>query len=122
VFPSSWRILLKACPGLGTPALLTTSLLRSPGFCLRPYRQPRLSQPGKISELTLAAHFLAAYASSLASHLARGKAHYRPARYGFDRAGLPPAGFLRKVSSAHLEFPFPKLSLARRFRFRPRQA
>jgi len=28
-----------------------------------------------------------------ASHPTNGKTRYRPARYGFDRAGLAPAGF-----------------------------
>jgi len=33
-----------------------------------------------------------------ASHPANGNTRYRPARYGFDRAGLAPAGFQWRVS------------------------
>ena len=36
-----------------------------------------------------------------ASHPADGNTRFRPARYGFDRAGLTPAGFHQKVSLAH---------------------
>ena len=46
---------------------------------------------------------------------ARGKTRYRRARYGFSRTGLPPVGFFRKVSSAHMESHSSKLCLARYF-------
>lgn len=36
-----------------------------------------------------------------ASHPANGNTRFRPARYGFDRAGLAPAGLRQKVSLAH---------------------
>ena len=42
--------------------------------------------------------FLAAYASTPEGHPLRGKAHYRPARYGFDRVGFSPTGFHQEVS------------------------
>src|SRR5271169_2256935 len=35
------------------------------------------------------------------SHPTNGNTRYRPARYGFDRAGLTPAGFHQEVSLAH---------------------
>lgn len=44
------------------------------------------------------------------------KTRFRPARYGFDRAGLSPAGPHRKVSLAHVDSPFPRLILARQHR------
>jgi hypothetical protein len=63
---------------------------------------------------TLAARFLAAYASTPASRPARGKARYRPARYGVGPAGLSPAGFLREVSvRPWWTFSPPRLGLAR---------
>jgi hypothetical protein len=37
-----------------------------------------------------------------ASHPANGNTRYRPARYGFDRAGLAPAGLQQEVSLTHL--------------------
>jgi hypothetical protein len=36
-----------------------------------------------------------------ASHPTNGNTRYRPARYGFDRAGLAPAGLHQEVSLAH---------------------
>jgi len=33
-----------------------------------------------------------------ASHPTNGNTRYRPARYGFDRAGFAPAGLLQEVS------------------------
>ena len=36
-----------------------------------------------------------------ASHPANGNTRYRPARYGFDRAGLAPAGLQQEVSLTH---------------------
>ena len=54
---------------------------------------------------TLAARFLAAYASTPASRPTRGKARYRPARYGFGRAGLSPAGLFREVSVSSCRLP-----------------
>jgi len=58
------------------------------------------------------AHFLTVYASSLGVALMRRTTRYRPARYGFCRAGLSPAGLFSKgfIRSFGL---FPKLSLAR---------
>src|SRR5262245_57342518 len=44
-------------------------------------------QLGTISELILTARSLAAYASTPSGHPMRGKACYRPARYGFSRIG-----------------------------------
>jgi hypothetical protein len=37
-----------------------------------------------------------------ASHPTNGNTRYRPARYGFDRAGLTPAGLHQEVSLTHL--------------------
>jgi hypothetical protein len=39
-----------------------------------------------------------------ASHPTNGNTRYRPARYGFDRAGLAPAGLHQEVSLTHLSF------------------
>jgi hypothetical protein len=36
-----------------------------------------------------------------ASHPTNGNTRYRPARYGFDRAGLAPAGLHQEVSLTH---------------------
>ena len=36
-----------------------------------------------------------------ASHPTNGNTRYRPARYGFDRTGLAPAGFQQEVSLTH---------------------
>ena len=43
----------------------------------------------------------------------RRNTRYRPARYGFDRAGFPPAGLHRSVSLAHERSSNPKLVPAR---------
>jgi hypothetical protein len=47
------------------------------------------------------------------SSATKGKTRYRHACYGFRRTGLSPVGFFRKVSSAHVDSPSPKLCLAR---------
>ncbi len=67
---------------------------------------------------TLAARFLAAFSElhprgplprclrfTPASRPTRGKARYRPARYGFGRAGLSPAGLFREVSVSSCRLP-----------------
>ena len=48
-----------------------------------------------------------------ASHPANGNTRYRPARYGFDRAGLTPAGLHQEVSLAHRSSPSSALIPAR---------
>jgi len=48
-----------------------------------------------------------------ASHPANGNTRYRPARYGFDRAGLAPAGLHQEVSLSHHSSPSSALIPAR---------
>jgi len=48
-----------------------------------------------------------------ASYPANGNTRYRPARYGFDRAGLAPAGLQQEVSLTHRSFPSSALIPAR---------
>ena len=48
-----------------------------------------------------------------ASHPANGNTRYRPARYGFDRAGLAPAGLQQEVSLTHRSSPSSALIPAR---------
>jgi hypothetical protein len=48
-----------------------------------------------------------------ASHPANGNTRYRPARYGFDRAGLAPAGLQQEVSLTHHSSPSSALIPAR---------
>ena len=54
-----------------------------------------------------------------ASHPTNGNTHCRPARYGFDRAGLAPAGLQQEVSLTHRSSPSSALIPARAALGRP---
>jgi hypothetical protein len=111
--PGSWRIPLKARPGLETPAASGVLAYRSPGCCLP--RLQRRRHPQRSYDFGAESARLASSLSTLhpASRPARCKTRYRPARYGFDRIGLSPTGLERKVSLAHRVSSFPRFILAR---------
>ena len=92
--PSSWGIPLKARPGLGTPAARpTVSHSDRPDPACSQANGFGIPQRQTISELTHAAALSRCLRFAPTSHPVNGKTRYRPARYGFDRAGLSPAGF-----------------------------
>jgi hypothetical protein len=106
--PGSWGIHVKACPGLGTPVAR-----QQPRFAVVPIL-PSASETASAS--TTVCDFGAESsrpAFSLSTlhptgHPMKCKTRYRPARYGFDRAGLSPARLRREVSPAHVRFPLPQ--------------
>jgi len=89
--------LLKACPGLETPAVpgnLALTVAR-----ILPSTELTASASATMRDFgaeTLTAHFLAVYASTPTSHPVNGKTRYWPASYGFDQVGLSPTGILSK--------------------------
>jgi hypothetical protein len=66
-----------------------------------------------ISELTPRGLLTRCVRFAPASHPANGNTRCRPARYGFDRAGLAPAGLHQEVSLSHRSFPSSALIPAR---------
>jgi hypothetical protein len=111
--PGSWGIPVRACPGLETPAARRDLAYRSSRYSLPLNQTRRHPQPVAISELNPRGPLprCLRFTSPVAQR--RCKTRYRPARYGVDRSGFSPAGFHREVSCAHLQFPSPRLSLAR---------
>jgi hypothetical protein len=103
--PGSWGTPLIACPGLGTPAApddLALTLARV------------LPSARLIASASATTKDFGADSSRPAtplctphpkSHPSRCNTRYRPARYSFGRAGFPPAGSHRKVSSSHVRIP-----------------
>jgi len=90
--PGSWGTPLIACPGLGTPAAPDNLALA----VVRVLPSARLIASASATTKDFGADS-SRPATSLCTphpkgHPSRCNTRYRPARYGFDRAGFPPAG------------------------------
>ena len=99
--PGSWRIPLKARPGLETPAApcdLALSVAQ-----MLPSAETTASASATKYDFGAESARLASSLSTLhlTGHPVGCKTRYRPARYGFDRVGLSPTGSGREVSLAH---------------------
>ena len=126
--------------GLGKPAQLSGEAGSSPGFTGNPLiSMPRASDSGdpghprlpalpdaafraangvgiamrSISELNPRGLLTRCVRFAPASRPTNGNTRCRPARYGFDRAGLAPAGLHQEVSLTHLSSPSSALFPAR---------
>jgi len=106
--PRSWGIPLRACPGLGTPAVHREP--RIAVLVMRPSVRLTTSAPAttKISELNPRGPLPCCLRFTSPVARRRCKTRYRPAPYGVDRAGFAPAGFHSEVSRAHHVPPLPR--------------
>ena len=96
--PGSWGIPVNACPGLGTPAAPNDLAVPVVRMLSSARLTASTSATVTISELNPRGPRPRCLRFTPTSRPARGKARYRPARYGFGRAGLSPAGLFREVS------------------------
>jgi len=104
----------ETCPGLRLPRVPGTLALRAPGFYL----------PHSPTVSAVAVHMISAFnPHGLLPHLYtsrpqvtqwHGNTRCRPARYGFDRAGLSPSGSRQKISPTHFRSSCSALFAARR--------
>ena len=86
--PRSWGIPLRACPGLATPAVRPDPRLAV--LAMRPSVEATTSASAtrQISELNPRGPLLVCLRFTWPVARRRCKTHYRPARYGVDRAGF----------------------------------
>ena len=94
---------LKTCPGLGTPA--TPGQPRVLGCLDAAFRWTNGVGVAMMNDVGAESSWPAFLLCTLppVGRPPKGNTRFRSARYGFDRAGLSPAGFLKGVSSTHLK-------------------
>ena len=113
VFPSSWRIPLKACPGLGTPAAPSDLALTVTQMLPSARLTASASATTNISELNSTRPTFS-LSTLLSTSVARREARLATSLPAKALAGLDlhQLDSFREVSSAHFDSSSPKLSLA----------